>query len=183
MKGGAKLDLGVYCIAPLVHLFGTPWGDNYTKESALKYIFTTDTMLSPGGYSESDREFDRKRAIDVQGSMIIQYPQMDALLSYSKAADSAIYCEIQGENGTLVIKKISTMDGPHLVMRAGVGDRGFVEGEAISIEDKEVKSISKDYDMYFEAREFMNLIENGLQQSTENSWDRSLEVVRICSIS
>ena len=31
MRGGSLLDLGVYCIAPMVHLFGAPWEGEFTR--------------------------------------------------------------------------------------------------------------------------------------------------------
>ena len=82
LGNGAKTDLGVYCIAPIVHLVGEP-------KSVLKNTY----LLSTGA--------------DGQGSMILNYDEFEAVIMYSKISDSHSPNEIQGENGVIEIDKIS----------------------------------------------------------------------------
>ena len=174
MKGGALRDLGVYCIAPMVHLFGVPWQGDYTYEKASACISARSTVASPGNIVPSvDNQ------IDIQGAMIVDYPGMQAVLSYSKAADGIAGCEIQGEDGLVKIKKLSIMIGPELIFREGAGDhqqRGGIYGNTIDI------SLNQKEFMYYEAHEFMNLIEEGKIESEENSHSRSLDVARIVDV-
>jgi len=90
LGNGAKTDLGVYTIAPLIHLVGEP-------NSVLK----NDYLLSTGAIG--------------QGSMILQYDEFEAVLMYSKISDSYYPSEIQGENGVIEIDKIS--DPSQIVIR------------------------------------------------------------------
>jgi len=82
LGNGAKTDLGVYCIAPIIHLVGEPI-------SVLKNSY----LLSTGA--------------DGQGSMILNYDEFEAVIMYSKISDSHSPNEIQGENGIIEIDKIS----------------------------------------------------------------------------
>ncbi len=77
------MDIGVYCIYPMVVLFGMPEG---IIASALKL---------PTG-------------VDGQGSAICTYDGFDGVIMYSKIADSNLPTEIQGEDGTLTIDRINT---------------------------------------------------------------------------
>jgi len=82
LGNGAKTDLGVYCIAPIVHLVGEP-----------KSVLKNSYLLSTGA--------------DGQGSMILNYDEFEAVIMYSKISDSYSPNEIQGENGIIEIDKIS----------------------------------------------------------------------------
>ncbi|PSL40068.1 putative dehydrogenase [Planomicrobium soli] len=90
LGNGAKMDLGVYCIAPIVHLAGEP--NNVLRNSYL---------LSTGA--------------DGQGSMIFDYNGKEAVIMYSKISDSYLPSEIQGENGVIEIDRIS--DPKQIVLR------------------------------------------------------------------
>lgn len=82
-SNGALMDIGVYTIAPLVHLFGEP-----------QSIKAMGTILESG--------------VDGQGSVIMQYEQHEAVVMYSKITDSNLPNEIQGEAGSIIIDKISS---------------------------------------------------------------------------
>jgi predicted dehydrogenase len=80
-SNGALMDIGVYCIHPLVKLFGMPqkiWGDA--------------VMLSNG--------------VDGAGTIMVKYEGMQGELIYSKIAHSRLPSQIQGENGCMIIKEI-----------------------------------------------------------------------------
>lgn len=82
LGNGAKTDLGVYCLAPIVHLVGEP-----------KSVFKNNYLLSTGA--------------EGQGSMILSYDEFEAIIMYSKISDSHLPSEIQGENGVIEIDRIS----------------------------------------------------------------------------
>lgn len=161
MKGGALLDLGVYGIAPLIHLFGMP--SNVQK---------SELRMSP----ESGEE------IDVQGTLLLTYPDMEATIMYSKICDSSLPLEIQGEKGTILVTKLSQMTSPRIQYRPAVSSRRPGEPalsfDETAIEDISVESI--DDNMYYELREFINIIENGTHESSENTFAHTLEVLEVC---
>lgn len=78
LAGGALLDIGVYCVHPLVALFGEP------DAAAL-----AEVTLPTGA--------------DGAGEILAAYPGFTAELAYSKITASALPSEIQGELGTLSI--------------------------------------------------------------------------------
>ncbi len=82
LGNGAKTDIGVYAIAPIIHLVGEP-----------KSVLKNDYLLSTGAIG--------------QGSMILTYDEFEAVIMYSKVSDSHAPNEIQGENGVIEIDKIS----------------------------------------------------------------------------
>lgn len=87
MAGGALYDLGVYCIQPLVELFGEP-------ESVLSRM-----VRVVGG-------------ADGAGVALASYPGFVADLSFSKITLSEVPSSIEGEAGTLLIDHI---DDPRLL--------------------------------------------------------------------
>ena len=118
-SNGALMDIGVYCIAPLVHLFGEPLS-----------IKATGTILESG--------------VDGQGSIIMQYEQHEAVVTYSKITQSELPNEIQGEDGTIVINKISSPSHVYISYRNG--------------EQKDLSTPQRDNTMYYEVKEFIELI-------------------------
>lgn len=82
---GALMDIGVYCIQPLLGLFGQP-----------KRMQASSVLLRGG--------------IDGIGTILAEYDDMIGEILYSKITSSNIPSEIQGEKGTMKINTIST---PH----------------------------------------------------------------------
>ncbi|OPA75269.1 oxidoreductase [Paenibacillus selenitireducens] len=80
---GALMDLGVYCIYPLITLIGEP-----------NQVEATSVMLESG--------------VDGEGSVIMRYEDKEAVVMYSKISNSYLPCEIQGELGSIIIDKIHT---------------------------------------------------------------------------
>ncbi|OOE00211.1 oxidoreductase [Anoxybacillus kestanbolensis] len=139
-SSGALMDLGVYCLYPLVVLFGEP-----------KTIQAHGVRLSSG--------------VDGEGSIMLDYGEMDAIVMYSKIANSYAPAEIQGEEGTIVIDAIHTPARVHIHYRDG------------RIEDV---TVPQPYEpMYYEALEFMSLIEQGEKESTINSHAHSLATMKV----
>lgn len=139
-SNGSLMDIGVYCIHPMIHLFGTP-----------KNIKANGLILHNG--------------IDGEGSLIAEYDGMDGILTYSKISNSYIPSEIQGEKGSMLINSITTQKSIKIIYNNG-------ETEDISVPQIED-------DMYYEANEFINLINKNKLESTINSLNRSLEVIRV----
>ena len=81
MAGGALLDLGVYCVAAMVSLFGEP-----------EHVAAAAVRIASGA--------------DGSGVALLQYPGFVGEVEYSKITRSDRPSEIQGETGTLVIDHI-----------------------------------------------------------------------------
>ncbi|MCP8969411.1 Gfo/Idh/MocA family protein [Ectobacillus ponti] len=139
-SNGALMDIGVYCLYPLVVLFGKP-----------------DTVKASGLVLQS--------GVDGEGSMVMQYPEMDAVVMYSKITDSALPSEIQGENGSIRIDRIHTPEKVELRYRNG--------------EVEDLTSLLQRPAMYYETAEFIRLIQMGERESAVNSHQASLITVGI----
>ena len=81
LSNGALMDIGVYCVHPLVSLFGKP-----------EKVISSSLKLSNG--------------IDGAGTILTEYPDFQGELLYSKITDSRVPSQIQGEEGSLVIREI-----------------------------------------------------------------------------
>ncbi|MFC5471401.1 Gfo/Idh/MocA family protein [Cohnella suwonensis] len=139
MSAGALMDLGVYCLYPLVSLFGAP-----------ERIVATGRLLAAGA--------------DVAGGLLLKYPDMEAVVQYSKMTDSYAKAEIQGENGTILFEKISRPDYAEIRFRNGTSKTLTVPQEKNA--------------MAYEVREFIGLIERGAMESAKNSHVVSLATLR-----
>lgn len=84
LSNGATMDIGIYCIYPMVCLFAMP-----------EEIKVNNFMLESG--------------VDGQGSALFKYDSMDGSIIYSKVANSYLPSEIQGEEGTMLIDTIHDM--------------------------------------------------------------------------
>jgi len=82
LSNGGLMDLGVYCIHPMINLFGKP-----------KEIKANALILNSG--------------VDGEGSIIFKYDEMEAIAMYSKITNSNLYSEIQGEDGNIIIENIN----------------------------------------------------------------------------
>jgi scyllo-inositol 2-dehydrogenase (NADP+) len=139
-SAGSLMDIGIYCIYPLVVLFGEP-----------KSIQATGYLLESG--------------VDGEGSLILKYDEMDAVIMFSKITDSSLPSEIHGENGNIRIDKISTPEKVEIIYRDG-------KNEDISREQLEDN-------MFYEAEEFISVIQQGKLESTNNSLENSRITMKI----
>ncbi|KAB2333429.1 Gfo/Idh/MocA family protein [Bacillus mesophilum] len=139
-SNGSLMDIGVYTIYPLVRLFGKP-----------KEIQASCIKLDTG--------------VDGQGSIIMKYDDKEAVVFFSKIADSNLPAEIQGEKGSIMIDRISSPQKAGIVLRGG---------------DAQDLTVSQTFDpMYYETKAFIDLIKNGETESKINSFKTSLEVLEI----
>ncbi|KPL92119.1 MULTISPECIES: Gfo/Idh/MocA family protein [Vibrio] len=81
-SNGSLVDIGFYCVAATVALFGNP--ENAQASAKL---------LESG--------------VDAHGCAIFQYPEFDVTLAHSKVSDSYAPSEIQGELGAIIIDHIA----------------------------------------------------------------------------
>ncbi len=77
LSNGALMDIGVYCIHPMVSLFGKP-----------------NSVMSQAMFLES--------GVDGQGTAIFDYNDFSSIIMYSKISNSKLPLEIQGEEGTII---------------------------------------------------------------------------------
>ncbi|TLS37110.1 Gfo/Idh/MocA family protein [Pseudalkalibacillus caeni] len=139
-SNGALMDLGIYCLYPLAVLFGEP---EQIKASGVKL----------------------KSGVDGEGTVLLTYNDMEAVAMYSKITDSALPSEIQGENGSIVITKISELEEIKIHYRDG------------SVEDISIPN--KKPSMAYELEEFITLITNGKTESKINSFEHSLLTLKM----
>lgn len=139
-SNGSLMDIGVYCLYPIIYLFGPP-----------KSLQASAVMLDSG--------------VDGEGSVLLRYDNMEAVAIHSKIADSSLPSEIQGEDGTIIIDKISTPNEVSLVRRDGLREL---------LTQQQVPQT-----MYYEIREFIDLLQNHQIQSSINTHRLSLAVMEV----
>jgi predicted dehydrogenase len=139
-SNGALMDIGIYCLYPMVVLFGKPLN-----------IKANSVMLESG--------------VDGEGSIILDYGDMDAVVMYSKITNSYIPAEIQGEEGSIILDTIHTPQKVEIRYRDG------------RIED--ITEAQPHHPMYYEAKEFIELIQKGKRESEINSHHHSLTTMEI----
>ncbi|MCI1665243.1 MAG: Gfo/Idh/MocA family oxidoreductase [Atopobiaceae bacterium] len=105
MATGALMDLGVYCVEPLIELFGIP----------------SDTRCFSSLLNDE---------IDLCGAILADYDDMVAEIAYSKITNDLMCSQVEGELGTMTIDHIS---GPRHVTIAYLD--GTVEDLDIVAED------------------------------------------------
>ena len=90
LSNGSLMDIGVYCIHPLIELFGPP-----------QSIRANAVMLD--------------HVIDGEGSAVFGYEDMEGVVIYSKISNSTLPSEIQGEEGNKVIQGLRDFDHVKIV--------------------------------------------------------------------
>ena len=137
-------------IYPMVVLFGMP-----------ERIIASGTILS------SDT--------DGQGSVLFQYPGMEAMVLYSKIADSYLPTEIQGEDGTMLVDRINSIRKVTLIPRKQL----VIAGKSGQVTPVDL-TFATDKDEYcYEVSEFIDLVLAGKRESAINSHQNSLAVMQI----
>ena len=81
-SNGSIMDIGFYCLASAVALWGEP-----------KQVQASASLLDSG--------------VDAHGIAVLDYGDFSVTLQHSKVSDSTLPSEIQGEAGALVIERIS----------------------------------------------------------------------------
>jgi predicted dehydrogenase len=145
------MDIGIYTIYPMVALFGMP--DSIQAEGVL---------LSNG--------------FDGQGAVNFKYDQLDmtATVLYSKIANSFLPSEIEGEEGTMMIDQIHIAQNVDFIPRIPTG-----QGQSQKAVRESLGSPLDKSPYYYEIKEFIDLVQEGKQISSINSWDASLDTLRV----
>ncbi|MEG0098882.1 MAG: Gfo/Idh/MocA family oxidoreductase [Citrobacter sp.] len=93
-SNGSIMDIGFYCLASAVALWGEP-----------QSVQASASLLESG--------------VDAHGVVVLNYGDFSVTLQHSKVSDSVLASEIQGESGSLVIEKISECQKVCFVPRGG----------------------------------------------------------------
>lgn len=126
---GGLMDLAVYAVEMMVWLFGQP-----ERVLAANHVF-------PHGW-------------DAMGTLIAQYPAMQAVLTYSKITQGYAPSEIQGEDGALLIGHVTELNGLRIRMRTG--------------EEQPLSPERPDSDLAHETRAFIDMIRGNLDPAPYN---------------
>lgn len=140
LSNGALMDIGVYCLYSAVVLFGKP-----------AKVLANAVMLESG--------------VDGEGSILLNYGDMESVIMYSKIMNSTLPCEIQGEKGNLLFDKVNVPQKVEILYRDGTK------------EELSVPQVSQA--MIYEIREFIERIKNGELESEVNSLTNSMIVMEI----
>lgn len=120
-SNGSIMDIGFYCLASAVALWGEPHS-----------VQATASLLDSG--------------VDAHGVVVLNYGDFSVTLQHSKVSDSVLPSEIQGEEGALVIEKISECQKVSFVPRGG--------------KPQDLSQPQHINTMLYEAERFASLVEN-----------------------
>lgn len=134
-SNGALMDIGLYCVYPIVDLFGMP---DHIKASGVR--------LSSG--------------VDGEGTLLLSYPNMEAVAMYSKITHSSLPSEIQGEKGTIRINHIQKIENIEIHYHDG-------RVEEINVRQEEPS-------MRYEIQAFHRQISNPTEVASVNTLTTSL---------
>lgn len=98
MGGGCLMDLGMYCVCPMLSYFGEPEGIFCSVSR-----FDTDT--------------------DLAFSAVFTYPFGDVAVTCSKAGQSRLGSEFIGEGGTVCVESLSLLGNIRFINASGVSEQ------------------------------------------------------------
>ncbi|MBR3928077.1 MAG: Gfo/Idh/MocA family oxidoreductase [Clostridia bacterium] len=142
LGNAAVMDIGVYSIAVCVSLFGPP-----------KHITSRSVKLSNG--------------FEGMGTALLDYDTHQAEIVYSKIADSVNPSVITGEDGSLKIGKLSTLDSLEKCIRKKPGE--------IIFSGRETPGAGN---MIYEVRDFVKIIQGKMSEAVyENTTRDTLSII------
>lgn len=115
METGTLMDLGIYCVYPVIDLFGPP-----------RDVLAAATFLDSGA--------------DGAGSALLLYPDKQVVLTYSKTADGGIRSEFIGDAGAVTVGSISKVADITFVPTGGVPQKLYGEEEKAALMGYEAES-------------------------------------------
>ncbi len=140
MAAGALMDIGVYCVAPAVALFGAP-------DRVAAVACTADVPgCEPG---------DPCSVIDLSGVLALGYADKSVSLTYGKVSDDQLSCQVQGEDATLVFDKVYC---PESLRVFDHEDKGLVF-TVDEVAARRVETSTPENDMVCELEDFLGAIE------------------------
>ncbi len=126
LSNSSLMDIGVYPLHIAVFLFGKP-----------KAVSASSVFLDNG--------------FEGAGDLLLNYGSFQVSVNYSKITDDAMASEFQGENGSIIVEKISTPQDISIKYRGQDAEPLF--------------TVKENQSMRFEAAFFMKAIENSLDLS------------------
>lgn len=123
LSNAALMDIGVYPLHIAVFLFGKP-----------KSVCASSVYLDNG--------------FEGAGDLLLGYGAFQVAISYSKITDDAMPSEFQGENGSILVEKISVPQEITLKLRGQ--------------DEESLFTVKENQSMRFEAAFFMKAVENSL---------------------
>ena len=135
LAGGALMDIGVYCVEPAVALFGEP-----EEVRALAV-----TVPAPGSGVP----------VDLAGEVLLGYADKVVSLSFGKASDGLVPCEVQGERATLLWDHVSCPAHLRVCAHEGTGGLAFQPETGAPVE---VPVEEPADDMACEVRDFVDAV-------------------------
>ena len=102
LSNGALMDIGVYCVHPLVKLFGRP-----------KEIGANAVILENG--------------IDGAGTITVNYGNMQGELIFSKITNSKLPSQIQGEKGCMLITELPDIREIKIIYNNGQEEQYLID--------------------------------------------------------
>ncbi|TMP70867.1 gfo/Idh/MocA family oxidoreductase [Pseudoalteromonas sp. S1609] len=137
---GALLDLGIYPLYLVIALWGVP-----------RSVHASGVLLESG--------------VDGAGDVLLNYPDRQAVISYSKISQGENITEIQGELGRIRIEAVSQLKKIEFIANNG-------HKELISTEFDE-------HFMKYELENFINTIEQNQGESSVNTHQLSVDVMQV----
>lgn len=136
---GALMDIGVYCVEPLIALFGAP----------------NAIQCAPVLLDESTEALTHGR-LDGAGVITASYDHMAATLHYSKITQDLAENQIEGERGTLTFDGISMPSAARIDERVSGYDGVGYSSTATSKHELELPSCANS--MAYELEDFLDAI-------------------------
>ena len=161
MATGALMDIGIYCVEPMVAAFGAP--ARTVAQSVL--VGEKGNELTEG-------------AIDGAGSVLCSFDQASGApglvveLAYSKISQDLLPCQVEGELGTITIDAVSAPQRATLHLR-GRAVRGGATTAAASVGDvtEELALKPCKNNMVYELIDFVRLVRG---EAIDTFWGPSI---------
>lgn len=115
MAGGAIMDIGIYCCAPMVALWGKP-----QRIAAMGRTFDVSAIGGDPAYP----------LVELAGEALCDYGSFVVNLSWGKVSDNHLPSQIQGTEGSLVLDSIAEPATASIVVPIKQDGYGSGEGEA-----------------------------------------------------
>ena len=139
MAAGALMDIGIYCVAPAVALFGAP----------MRVAAVGCTGAVPGCEAGNPCA-----TIDLSGVIALGYEDKSVSLTYGKLSDDHLSCQVQGEEATLVFDEVSC---PRELRIFDHVDMGMVYG-TVGSESRSIECTTPANDMVCEIEDFIGAV-------------------------
>ncbi len=107
-SNGSIMDIGYYCVASAVELFGEPTS-----------IYANADLLPSG--------------VDGHGSVLMSYVGFDVMIAHSKVSNSSILSEVQGEKGAISIEHLSEAKKVTLHLNGEQAEDRTIESDELSM--------------------------------------------------